>query len=62
MVFVMSGPLNGVRHSPDQGFDPQKNARFRGKPLNELTREEALEALDQALREVYELHRRLGLL
>lgn len=40
--------------------DLRRHVLFRGKPLTELTREELLDALDQALGEVYDLHQRLG--
>jgi hypothetical protein len=36
-------------------FDPDRCVRFRGKPLSDLTREEAIEALKQALGEVRRL-------
>lgn len=42
---------------PDE-FDPLKHARFRGKPLTALDREELLDALVQALKEVRALHQR----
>jgi hypothetical protein len=36
-------------------MDRHDDVRFRGKPINELTREEAIEALSQALSRVKEL-------
>lgn len=46
-----------IRNPPWPGppFDPMERVRFRGRPLAELSREEAIEALRQAL---VELHRR----
>ena len=38
--------------TPPDEFDPLKHARFRGKPLATLTREELLDALIQALKEL----------
>ncbi len=34
-------------------FDPKKHVRFRGKPIEALTREELVDALEQALREIH---------
>jgi hypothetical protein len=39
--------------APD--FDPATHARFRGKPIQSLTNIELIEALYQALREIYRL-------
>lgn len=36
-------------------FDPRKHATFRGKKIDDLTREELIEAPDQALRQVRRL-------
>jgi hypothetical protein len=38
--------------TPPDEFDPLKHARFRGKPLATLSREELLDALIQALKEL----------
>lgn len=44
---------------PDE-FDPMKHARFRGKHLAQLDREELLDALVQSLKEVRKLYQQMG--
>lgn len=36
-------------------FNPREHARFRGKRIGELSREELLEALEQALRQIHSM-------
>lgn len=42
-------------NDPEQ-FDPYKHVTFRGRPITDLTREELLEALAQALAAVHALN------
>jgi hypothetical protein len=60
MSYISDDNMGQFLFTPPNEFDPIKHARFRGKPLPELGREELLEALVQALKEVRKLYQQMG--
>lgn len=54
-MYWPDGTLKGIRNPL---ADQHNDVRFQGKPLDDLTREEAIEALRQALAEVKSLQGR----